>query len=247
MDERHERILDSVFLFVLPIVMLMFSLFGFMGYNRGVSTAWYVGFTNIFCAAILIVLPLMKRKKWFRPPYWFMAVLSVNVMMYGSSLFFGFYHYFWWWDELTHMLSSLFVAMIVFIALGVIEGYTERISLMPKSAFLLTVFLMGVAIGNAWEMFEGFVDFLVSSNHMQDIDAFDTLTDTTMDTVGAGIMTIIAAFILRKRSVHDVISDMGFDRSMTVMGKRWDRKCTSPDDPEHGKLTEEIDALMAQR
>lgn len=237
---RHP---DNVFLFILPGIMLIFSALGFLGYNYGVSTAWYVGFTNIFCATIITILPLLKRAGWFTSPYWLMMIMSLNVMMYGMSLFFGFYHYIWWWDKFTHLLSSLLVTMLVFVALGAIECHTNRISLMPKTAFLLITFLMGVAIGNAWEMFEGFVDFIVSSNHMQDIDAFDTLMDILMDSIGALIMVIIGAAILRKRSICDVISEMGFERGMVIMGKKWDRKCMCPDDPEYEGICEEIEEL----
>lgn len=237
--------LDNTVLFVLPGIMLIFSALGFLGHNHGVSTAWYVGFTNLFCAIIITILPLLKRIGWFTAPYWLMIMMSLDVMLYGLSLFFGFYHYYWWWDKFTHVLSSILVTMLVFIALGAIECHTNRISLMPKSAFLLTTFLIGVAIGNAWEMFEGFVDFIVSSNHMQDLDAFDTLMDTVMDAIGALIMTAVGAVILRGKDVCDVISDMGFERSMKLMGKKWDRKCTSPDDPEYGDLCAEIEKLKS--
>lgn len=234
--------LDNVVLYVLPGIMLVFSAMGFLGYNHGSSTEWYVGFTNIFCAAMVTILPLLKRKGWFIAPYWLIIPVSLNVMMYGISLFLGFYHYFWWWDEFTHMLSSMLVAILVFIALGAIECHTNHISL-PKPAFLLATFLITVGIGNAWELFEGAVDFLVSSNHMQDIDAFDTLTDTTMDAVGALIVVAIGAVTLRKRRFCKEISGMWFEGRMAVMGKRWDRRCISPDDPEYEDICEEIGRL----
>lgn len=234
--------LDGVVLFILPGTVLVFSALGFLGYNHGVDTAWYVGFTNIFCAAMITILPIFKRKGWFTAPYWLMMTISLNVMMYGISLFFGLYHYLWWWDGFTHMLSSVLVTMLAFIALCVIEGYTERISL-PVPALLLTAFLIGVGIGNAWEMFEGLVDFIVSSNHMQDIYALDTITDIAMDTVGALIMTVMGAAILRRRNAFEVISEMGFGRVMTLMGRKWDRRCMSPEDPGYADICEEIDRM----
>ena len=225
MKNETSRKLDIAFLIIFPCVMCLMAVLALNGYSRGEHAPDYAATTQIVAGLALMIIPIMRLTRVIMLPYWFFAIVSLNIILYSTSLFFGFYTYLWWWDEVCHAFSSLLVTMIAFVALCIIEHYTKMISLMPKSAFLFMVFMIGVAFGNIWEMWEGAVDQLMGVKHMQEVDAFDTLSDLLMDIVGAAAMVLIAMIMMRRKTVSELAAEMGFEGKMVLIGKKWDRRC----------------------
>jgi len=222
LSQETERKIDLACLIILPLSFVAMGILGLAGYamNKDETYATVVQFISVF---IVMILPLMRLKKIFFAPYWFVFVMTANIYMFSIMLFLGVYDNYWWWDHFSHWLSSLLVAMIVFVALLIIEAYTTRISI-PNGVLLFATFMFGLAFGSAWEMWEAGMDGAFGEGMMV-YSVFDTLGDLWMDVVGAGTMVIMGIVILRYKRPIDIVGRIGLDHKMRVIGEKWDRRC----------------------
>jgi len=221
-SEETERKIDLACLILLPLSFMVMFLLGFFGYamNKNHEYATTVQFISIF---VVMVLPFMRIKRIFYAPYWFIFVMTANIYMFSVLLFLGIYDRIWWWDHFSHWLSSLLVAMIVFIALLIIENYTERITI-PKSMLLFLTFMFGLALGCIWEMWEAGMDGAFGAG-MMIYSVHDTLNDLWMDFFGALTMVVLGIVILHFKEPAEIVGRIGLDHKMRSIGKKWDRRC----------------------
>jgi hypothetical protein len=221
-SEETERKIDIACLIILPISFIAMGVLGILGYSmhkdEGYATA--VQFVSIFA---VIILPIMRLKRIFMAPYWFIFVMTANIYMFSIMLFLGVYDNIWWWDHFSHWLSSVLVAMIVFIALLIIENYTTRISI-PKGVLLFMTFVFGLALGCVWEMWEAGMDGAFWEGMMV-YDVFDTLGDLWMDALGSATMAVLGAIILHFKTPEQIVGRIGLDHKMRRIGERWDARC----------------------
>ncbi len=202
----QQRKLDLALVFILPIGLLFVFVLSRMGYAIGEHGDTYIAATHIIIACITTIPPLIRYSRILVLPYWFIAVVTVNIYAYGIPLFLGFYDNIWWWDEFAHCMSSMLVTMIVFAAVCIISVVAERVQMTPVMICFLT-FIGGFALGNIWELFEGTVDWLFGGNYMQHYIQ-DTLEDIHMDFVGTLLMTLCSYYILRNKDVVSLVNEM---------------------------------------
>ena len=221
-SEVTERRIDLACLILLPVSFVIMGILGMAGYcmHKDPGYATTVQFLSIF---VVMILPVMRLKKIFMAPYWFVFVMTLNIYMFSIMLFLGVYDSIWWWDHFSHWCSGVLVTMVVFMALLVIKNYTTRIS-MPNGVLLFLTFMFGVALGCIWEMWEEGMD-RVFGKGMMVYDAFDTLGDLWMDLVGAGTMVLLGAIILHFKTPEQIVGRIGLDHKMKRIGGRWDRRC----------------------
>jgi len=229
---QRERVIDIAYLFLAPSGLLILMVLAFAGYYSGSHPVGYVTMTETFLASAAIVLPLLRVTKKFITPYWFILSITGLVYLHGFGLYLGAYIAWENWDVLAHISASIIVTMIVFIGMLVVKEYTTVIEL-GKVMFLLMVFVIGFGFGNFWEIVEWFIDNAFGYTYMS-YSIHDTLRDIVTDLIGAGIMTLAAAYFLRIRTPFEILSGFGLHNFMTSMGKKWDRKCeprTLTEDP----------------
>ncbi|MCL2711893.1 MAG: hypothetical protein FWD37_01265, partial [Methanomassiliicoccaceae archaeon] len=151
-SEAAERKIDLACLIIFPSLCVIGFLLAVNGYASNRDHG-YAAAVQIACALTVIVLPLLRIKKIFYAPYWFMALMTSNIIMFSYMVMFGTYDDLWWWSPFTHWFSGLLVTMIVFMALLVIKNYTTRINI-PNGVLLFITFMMGLAFGCLWELWE---------------------------------------------------------------------------------------------
>jgi hypothetical protein len=92
------------------------------------------------------------------------------------------------WDIVTHLTSSILIALLGFTIVVILDRYTESIKLNKTSiAFLILIF--SLSCGVIWELGEFTYDSLVE--HTQQGGYLDTMSDLLVDLIGGLFIAII--------------------------------------------------------
>ena len=217
---KDTRKLDLALSIILPGILVVFALMSYMGLSVANFGDSYVLATIVVCILAAMVTPGLRYLGIIRMPYWFMAIVTSDIYIHAITLYFGTYQTTAWWDHFTHFYSSLVVSMVVFIGLCILDKYIQKIDFGGNLLFLTIVFLCGYGFGNIWEIFEWTVDTVFGNAFMQ-YSVFDTLGDVTIDALGALVMVMIGALILRGRTPADVITDIGLDDKIDALKSDW--------------------------
>ncbi len=178
------------------------------GIARGLRwhPAWYLEATCIAFALISCVIPVLRLLNAVKMPWWFNFLLIADVYIYTISLCLGFYMdpEIPWWGFFGHVLSSMSVGGIVFLALCLVEKHSPAgVTLGSAAAIHCYTLMISLAFGGIWEVMEGYVDVILGQSVMVYGD-FDTLDDLRADLLGSVIMVALAAFMMRGRTACDV-------------------------------------------
>jgi hypothetical protein len=139
--------------------------------------------------AIVMTLPLvLERIGWFRMPIFMQVWASMAVGLHILGLGWGLYDTLFWWDELTHLVSSSMVGMLVALGLYLFDMHSIKIDV-PRWAYPLMIFVFLIFAGTIWEIAE-FVGDLVLGGNMQ-YSLPDTLHDFFMDLLGGMITGVL--------------------------------------------------------
>jgi hypothetical protein len=225
-----ERKLDLSLLILLPIICVILFIMAVSGFASNRDTG-YAAAVQLACIVAVIILPLLRVKKIFMAPNWFIFVMTSNIYMFSITVMTGIYDNFWWWSPFSHWYSGVLVTLIVFMALLVIKNYTTMINI-PSGVLLFIAFMMGLGFGCLWEMWETSIDVLYGRPTML-YSAIGTIRDLYMDALGSLTMLAIGAVLLHFRTPADIIGGIGLDHKMKRIGEKWDRRC--------GKIPEKKD------
>ena len=135
--------------------------------------AWYLEATCIAFALISCVIPVLRLVDAVKMPWWFNFLLMADVYVYTISLCLGFYMDpdIPWWGFFGHVLSSMSVGAIVFLALCLIEKHSPaHVTLGSNAAIHCYTLMISLAFGGIWEVMEGYVDVLPVAEHIAERD-----------------------------------------------------------------------------
>ena len=215
-DERKERRIAWIMLIVCPLSMMAVFAMVTAGYARGLE--WhpteYLQATCILWALVMTLLPILRLARIISLPFLFVALLYANMYMYVLSLCYGMYMdpAIPWWGDLTHVISGLVVASIVFMALCLMESHSPpHVTFGSRGGLAATVFVVGCAFGVIWEIMEGFTDIIAGFDYMV-YGGSDTLYDMMADMFGAAIMAAAAWMILGRYSAKEIASTFRIGR-----------------------------------
>ncbi len=135
------------------------------------------------CDGVLPVRDILLSMLWNK--YFFPSFLTLSLVGFLHWIGSVEYYYWtvWWYDIMTHFLGGVWVALAV---LWVIN--------MPPFAWvrsrtdLLSVVLLTLIVGSAWEIYEVFFGF-ADPNALKYIG--DTLIDLCMDTLGSVAVVLL--------------------------------------------------------
>jgi hypothetical protein len=143
------------------------------------------------------------------------------------SVQFNLYYTVFWWDDLLHTLSGVIIGFIGFIVLYKIN-YKFNMDISPLLIAFFS-FTFAVTAGVIWEMMEFWCDvFLGTANQKWDLadteimmgkpfqgsGLRDTMSDLTVDSIGALITSIITYYMYKhqKKRTLDEMSKMIKDK-----------------------------------
>lgn len=207
LTDRQDNILS---LTVLIVEILIFSIMFWTvadGIAPGLDSGHppeYLESTCVACAALLAVIPVLRLTGIVKMPWWFNFLLIADVYIYSISLCLGMYLDVPWWGFFGHVLSTMSVGAVVFLALCIIEKKTpDRITFGSNAGLHCFTLMISLAFGGIWEVMEGYIDIVAGQSYMS-YGVFDSLDDLRADLVGSVIMVILAEFILRNKTPKDV-------------------------------------------
>ena len=155
----------------------------------------------VACIGILFLtfLPSIVRRK-----YNVYLPLEIDFVVIGfifAAIFLGeiqgYYTRFWWWDSFLHTGSGLLLGLTGFLLIYILNE-EKRVHVKMKPGFVaLFAFAFAVMMGGVWEIFEFGMDSFFSLN-MQSSGLVDTMWDLIVDTIGAGVISLLGYFYLKK-------------------------------------------------
>jgi hypothetical protein len=162
-------------------------------------------------AAIAISLSpaLIKHNYRISIPWYleFLVVFSLLLHIAGNS--FRLYDKIWYYDIIMHLLGSVVIALLGFLAVFVLH-YTGKIKVSLRLIGFFT-FIFAVAIGALWEISEFSIDHALRMNaQMTWIDPAAGLYDTNMDMIFdsiAGALVAIGGMLYVKGTSQEELEE----------------------------------------
>ncbi len=172
--------------------------------------------TGIFCAFMCLVPMIFRRAKILTLPLTFVVVIEIAIFLHSYGVLLMRYDDVVTWDTVTHLISSITVALCIFYALMAINNFDPRLNITRKWMPLF-IFLITLTFSAYWESFEFLVDELWDTN-MQ-YSPWDTIRDLTCDILGATIVSIYAYLYLGRRSPEEFIEGINIHPSLRKLMK----------------------------
>ena len=215
-SDVKERRIAWTMLIVCPLSMLILLLYVTGGNAQGQDSGHpmeYLQATCLLWAAIMCILPILRLTRVISLPLWFVMIVYADMYLYVISLCQGFYKDIVWWGDFTHVIASLVVSSIIFMALCLMQSRSpDYVSFGSKGGIVALLVLVGAGFGCLWEVMEGFTDILTGQDYMA-YGAKDTLCDLGSDLLGVFAMATVAWIILSRQSIESIASMIRLGRN----------------------------------
>ncbi|MCK4734673.1 MAG: hypothetical protein KAT65_19615 [Methanophagales archaeon] len=156
-------------------------------------------------AFILTLTPLMLKRRFNVTLPWelnFLIVLSLYLHVSGGVR--GWYQLFYpFYDKVAHLVSSITIAVLGFVAAVIMDQYTEIKMNRPLIVFFVVIFTM--SLGAFWEITE-FVSDQILGTQLQ-ISLEDTMYDLMFDLVGGIFIGVLGDAYLKRTPKERFIRD----------------------------------------
>ena len=158
-----------------------------------------------FFALILTLTPLMLKRRFHVTLPWelnFLIVLSLYLSVSGNVQGW-YYHFYPFYDKVAHLVSSITIAVLGFVAAVIMDRYTEIKMNRPLIVIFVIIFTM--AIGSFWEITE-FVSDNLFGTQLQ-VGLRDTMYDLIFDLAGGTIIGVLGDVYLKRMPKERFFSD----------------------------------------
>ena len=156
-------------------------------------------------ALILTLTPLMLKRRFHVTLPWelnFLIVLSLYLSVSGNVQGW-YYHFYPFYDKVAHLVSSITIAVLGFVAAVIMDRYTEIKMNRPMIVFFIIIFTM--AIGSFWEITEFVSDNLFGTQLQPSLG--DTMHDLIFDLAGGIIIGVLGDVYLKRMPKERFFSD----------------------------------------
>lgn len=209
LTEHQDKVLSLLVLVVEIAVFSGMALTVSQGIAPGLDyhPSEYLIATCVACALLLAVIPVLRITNLVKMPWWFNMLLILDVYIYSISLCLGMYMSVYWWGFFGHVLSTMSVGAVVFLALCIIEKHSpSRITFGSNAGIHCFTLMISLAFGGIWEVMEGYVDIVAGQAYMS-YGVFDSLDDLRADLVGSILMVILAEYLLKLKTPEEIAGD----------------------------------------
>ncbi len=156
-------------------------------------------------ALILTLTPLMLKRRFHVTLPWelnFLIVLSLYLSVSGNVQGW-YYHFYPFYDKVAHLVSSITIAVLGFVAAVIMDRYTEIKMNRPLIVIFVIIFTM--AIGSFWEITEFVSDNLFGTQLQPGLR--DTMYDLIFDLAGGTIIGVLGDVYLKRMPKERFFSD----------------------------------------
>lgn len=163
---------------------------------------YFLGFSSGVAFLLTIVPSLMTRNMRLCLPWEVNLFIAVSLYLHVMGHVGGYYVLFApYYDKLTHLVSSITVALLAFFA-AVLADHQGDVRL-TRPAIVVFILIFTLAAGTVWEIYEFVFDQVFGTNLQ--LGNTDTMSDLVVDLVGAGIVAVFAAIALTKTEKHQFL------------------------------------------
>ncbi len=141
--------------------------------------------------AITVVPAILERNYEFPLDPWLGLWITTAVFLHslGSA---GLYLSIGWWDHLTHATSASLVAGVGYTAVRAVDLHSDEVRIPRRFAFVY-IFVIVLAFGVVWELFEYGLDLVTTSTGYAMPLAQHGLDDTVRDLVFNSVGALLVA------------------------------------------------------
>jgi hypothetical protein len=209
--EAKERRTAWTMLIVCPLSMMLIFVYVTLGYANGLAAGHpmeYLQMTCILWAIITTVPPILRLVRAVSLPLWFLIMVYAVMYLYVLSLCHGMYFDMDWWANFTHVISSMVIAAIVFVALCLMQAKAPaHVTFGSRGGMVSLVIMVALSFGAIWEVMEGYTDIITSMDYMS-YGALHTMGNLAADMIGVLIMALIAWLMLGRHDVKTIASEV---------------------------------------
>ncbi len=148
--------------------------------------------TNGGIALAITFLPALLERNYDLPlDPWLALWITTAVFLHtlGSA---GLYGQIGWWDHLTHATSASLVAAVGYTTARAIDLHSDEIHI-PRRFFFVYIFVVVLAFGVIWELFEFALDIVAGATGLTMPLAQHGLDDTVRDAMFNSLGALLVA------------------------------------------------------
>ena len=148
--------------------------------------------TNGALALTITFLPAVLERNYDLPlDPWLALWITTAVFLHtlGSA---GLYGQVGWWDHLTHATSASLIAAVGYTAARAIDLHSDEIHI-PNRVFFVYIFVVVLAFGVIWELFEFALDVVANATGLTMPLAQHGLDDTVRDSMFNSLGALLVA------------------------------------------------------
>ena len=156
---------------------------------------YFLGFSAGIAFLLTMVPSLMTRNLHLCLPWEVNLLIAVSLYLHVMGHVGDYYVLFApYYDKLTHLVSSVTVALLAFFA-AILADHQGDLRL-TRPAIIIFILIFTLAAGAAWEIYEFTCDQVFGTNLQH--GNTDTMVDLIVDLIGAAIVAIFAAIALSR-------------------------------------------------
>ena len=177
-DELRERAITRLGLYALAVVLVASVVVGEV----------YPALTSVMCM-LIIILPLMARRRLCMPLPWTMSALAVAVtVLHSAGILVHAYDLIWWWDLLTHFMATSVLAVAANLVI-LVRGRRAVPRALPTKYVPLVSLGLVIVLGMVWEAAEFIADIAFDLTTQYSLQ--DTAIDLSVDILGGVLVAVV--------------------------------------------------------
>jgi hypothetical protein len=181
MQKSSENKLSYILSRIMQFFLVLLTIYSF-------SVGELIEGASCLFALFLTLLPaLLTRKLELVLPWELIFLIVLALLLHVMGFVLNFYRL-PGWDVLTHLTSSILIALLSFTIVIILDRYAKSIKL-NKISIALFIIIFTLACGVVWEFAEFTSDFL--TNGTQQSGYLDTIKDIMIDLFGGVSIAII--------------------------------------------------------
>jgi hypothetical protein len=151
-------------------------------------------FYNVLVAMAITLLPVLTEKMMnISLPFGVKSIVPFALFLHLAG---GIMRWYWiympFYDKFAHIISSLAIALVVFVFFLVLDYYGLKFS---KVKVFFGIFVITLILGGIWEVGEKTLDIMLRSSYNNGM--IDTIGDTIGNFIGIVIALMIANYYVK--------------------------------------------------
>ncbi len=166
----------------------------------------FITFFELVIVVALIEVPFIaERYLLISIPFQLKSAIAILLTFHMMGNIEQWYRiYYPYYDKITHLMAGLTLAMIIFVALIIINYY--KIKKWNSGTIAALIIIISIPFALIWEIGEISVDFALFRKMHYNLGSWDTSLDLLFDLAGATIIAIYAYLFLSNIPCKDVYS-----------------------------------------